>query len=232
MAHSASLSHSSGFRPKYFLSNNTSETWQFNFTVDWQSQLQVLILGLVQVREDLLDDLGEVSSSNIVVCLHEDLPQSWLSHGVVLGVELVKPVEGVPAISLVNPKQTSDLLEDEFCLVNTCLRACPACQLWGHRLWGSWTQTPAAGSSPCHFCPCTQSYNVIGQWLFLIGHCTCLRQSWDTSWWISANVYDSYSRLRECECQLYGHCRNLCEGLPSGQTAPFNKRLGWLLLSK
>ena len=70
----------------------------FHLTVDWQSQLEVL------VGTDLLDDLGEVSSSNIVIRLQEHLPQSGLSHGVVFGVELVKAMEGVPVISLVNTK--------------------------------------------------------------------------------------------------------------------------------
>ena len=64
--------------------------------INGQPQLKVLVLGLVQVGEDLLDDPGKVSSTNIVVCLHEHFPQSRLSDRVVLGVELVKPVECVP----------------------------------------------------------------------------------------------------------------------------------------
>ncbi len=45
-----------------------------------------------------LDDIGEVFASHVVAALHEYLPQSALSHWVVLGIELVKPVERVPVL--------------------------------------------------------------------------------------------------------------------------------------
>ena len=42
-----------------------------------------------------LDQLSEEPSADVVVRLEEDLPEPGLADGVVLGVELVEPVEGV-----------------------------------------------------------------------------------------------------------------------------------------
>ena len=42
-----------------------------------------------------LDDVGEVASLHVVVCLEEHLAKAALTDRVVLGVELVEPVERV-----------------------------------------------------------------------------------------------------------------------------------------
>ena len=42
-----------------------------------------------------LQNFSKVSALHVVVCLDENLPQSTLPDRIVLGVELVKPVEGV-----------------------------------------------------------------------------------------------------------------------------------------
>lgn len=47
-----------------------------------------------------LDDVGKVLPRDAVVCLDEDLPQDGLPNGVVLGIELVKTVEGVAVLNM------------------------------------------------------------------------------------------------------------------------------------
>jgi hypothetical protein len=45
-----------------------------------------------------LDELSEEPSADVVVCLEEDLSEARLADRVVLGVELVEPVERVPIL--------------------------------------------------------------------------------------------------------------------------------------
>lgn len=66
--------------------------------VDGQPQLQVLVLGLLEVVHDLLDELSEELAPDVVVGLHEHLAQPRLADGVVLGVELVEAVERVTVL--------------------------------------------------------------------------------------------------------------------------------------
>lgn len=46
-----------------------------------------------------LDELAKEPAADVVVRLEEDLPESGLPDGVVLGVELVKPVKRVPILA-------------------------------------------------------------------------------------------------------------------------------------
>lgn len=64
--------------------------------VDAQTQLDVLIFGLLEVAGDLLDDPGEVLPVQVIVGLQEDLAEPAFPDRVVLGVELVETVERVP----------------------------------------------------------------------------------------------------------------------------------------
>ena len=77
-------------------------------TIDGDSELAVLVLLLLQVREHLLDQLPKIPdmfsndnfceqksvhapSSHVIVRLHENLSQPTLPHRIVFGVEFVKP---------------------------------------------------------------------------------------------------------------------------------------------
>ena len=62
-----------------------------------------------------LHDLSEVFSLNVVVCLDEDLSQPTLADRVVLGIELVKPVECVAVLHSGRER------EREFWLINWLL---------------------------------------------------------------------------------------------------------------
>ena len=66
--------------------------------VDGQAQLQVDVLCVVQVNKDLLDNVGEVFTVDHIVSLHEDLAESRFSDGIILCIELVKSMEGVPIL--------------------------------------------------------------------------------------------------------------------------------------
>lgn len=46
-----------------------------------------------------LDDVGKVFPFDVVVSLDEDLSEDGFSNGVVFGVELVKPMEGVTILN-------------------------------------------------------------------------------------------------------------------------------------
>ena len=48
-----------------------------------------------------LDELAEEPPADVVVRLEEDLPEPGLADGVVLGIELVEPVEGVAILWVV-----------------------------------------------------------------------------------------------------------------------------------
>ena len=63
--------------------------------VDGEAQLGVLVLGLLQVLDDLVDELAEEPAADEVVRLHEDLAQARLADRVVLRVELVEAVKCV-----------------------------------------------------------------------------------------------------------------------------------------
>lgn len=64
-------------------------------TVDRDTVLGHLVLALLQIREDLLGNVGQVATLNLVVSLHKDLTETGLTNGVVLQVELVEPMERV-----------------------------------------------------------------------------------------------------------------------------------------
>mmetsp|Transcript_58715 Transcript_58715/g.157290 ORF Transcript_58715/g.157290 Transcript_58715/m.157290 type:complete len:251 (+) Transcript_58715:1320-2072(+) len=61
--------------------------------VDAEAPLGVLVLGLLEVVEELLCDLPQIAAVHLVVYLEEDGPKVWLVHWVVLLVESVKAVE-------------------------------------------------------------------------------------------------------------------------------------------
>ncbi|GMR32782.1 hypothetical protein PMAYCL1PPCAC_02977 [Pristionchus mayeri] len=65
-------------------------------TVDGETRLGLLVLGLLQIVQHLLYDFGKVLSTDVVVRLNEDLTERRFAHGILLGVELVESMESVP----------------------------------------------------------------------------------------------------------------------------------------
>jgi len=61
--------------------------------IDGDPVLGVLVLGLLEIGEELLRDHREVPSANHVICLQEDVAQVAHAERVVLEVELVEATE-------------------------------------------------------------------------------------------------------------------------------------------
>lgn len=66
--------------------------------VNGEPQLEVDILGVIQLNKHLLHNVGKVFSVDKVVCLHKDLSQSRLTNWVVFCIELVKSVKCVSVL--------------------------------------------------------------------------------------------------------------------------------------
>mmetsp|Transcript_134093 Transcript_134093/g.388139 ORF Transcript_134093/g.388139 Transcript_134093/m.388139 type:complete len:327 (+) Transcript_134093:967-1947(+) len=60
--------------------------------VNAQAPLDMLVLGLLQIVDELLCELGKIPASDSVVCLQEDVAQLVLAHRGILVVEAVEPV--------------------------------------------------------------------------------------------------------------------------------------------
>ena len=80
-----------------------------------EPQLEVDILGVIQLNKHLLYNVGKVFSVDKVVCLHKDLSQSRLTNWVVFCIKLVKSVKCVSVLL----KRKYD--ETKYCDMNVVL---------------------------------------------------------------------------------------------------------------
>ena len=62
------------------------------------SVLRTIVPQVPPALSQHLNDVTKVFALNVVVCFDEDLSQNRLADGIVLGIELVKPMESVAVL--------------------------------------------------------------------------------------------------------------------------------------